>query len=314
MPFAIGVDVGGTRIKAGVVDEQGRVHARRTLDTQADRGPDAVLDRIAGLVGELSREAKSAPAGVGIGVPGAVDAPRGIVRAPPNLPGWDEVFLGPRIAEMSRLPAFVDNDANAAALGEQRGGAGRGVSDMVMITLGTGVGGGIVLGGKLFRGWFGTAGELGHTIIEPGGRACGCGQRGCLEAYASAANIARQVVESIRAGEPSRCADALAQRGALDAKDVAAAAAAGDALAARIWDNACRYLAVACVNVQHMLNPRRIVLAGGLIAAGAQLLDPIRRHFQDMTWPAVDDKPEIRLAELGDDAGLVGAASLVWTK
>lgn len=315
MPNAIGIDVGGTRIKAGVVDADGRVRARRIIDSVAHRGPDAMLADITDLARALADESNDdPPVGIGVGLPGAVDHAAGIVRNPPNLPGWREMHVAARLRKATGLPTFIDNDANVAALGEQRGGAGRGIANMVMLTLGTGVGGGIILDGRLLRGAFGTAGELGHTIIVPGGRQCGCGQHGCLEAYASASNIARQVAEAIQAGEASSCGDVLAARGTLDAEDVARAATKGDVVSARVWDEACERLAVACVNIQHTLNPRRIVLAGGLTAAGQQLLGPIRRHFSALTWRDVKDQPDIVLGELGDDAGVIGAASLAFSQ
>jgi len=313
---AIGVDLGGTRIKAGAVDRDGRVVARVTIDTEADGGPDHVIDRIVAVIEELldtPAVSKAPMVGVGIGAPGALSQSRGVVISPPNLPGWREVAIATKVGTRVKLPILLENDANCAAVGESLAGAGRGIRDLVMFTLGTGVGSGIILEGRLLRGHFESAGELGHTIVQPDGRACLCGQRGCLEAYASAGHIARRVREAMEAGETSSLADTLAERGEIDAQDVAAASE-HDVLAGRIWDDACRYLAIACVNAQHAMNPQRVILGGGMSAAGDRLLTPVREHFNRLTWPGVNDRPEIVLASLGDDAGLIGAAAVMLSK
>lgn len=311
---AVAVDLGGTRIKAGVVSAEGAILARRTIPTEAHAGPDHVIRRIIDVAQELrhaAQEAGAEPVGVAIGAPGALSQRRGVIMAPPNLPGWHDVPIARRVAAEIGLPALLENDANAAALGECWLGAGQGVRNLVMLTLGTGIGGGLVLDGRLIRGHFETAGELGHCIVAPGGEPCACGQRGCLEIYASASSVARRVRRMIESGEASSCSAVLRQKGDLDAQDVVRAASDGDALARRVWDEACRCLAIACVNAQHYLNPQVIVLAGGMAAAGDRLLGPVRRHFASETWPDIPDRPEIRLAELGDDAGVVGAAAVL---
>jgi glucokinase len=201
------------------------------------------------------------------------------------------------------LPVVLENDANAAVLGECWLGAGRECEDVVMLTLGTGIGGGIVLGGRLWRGRYDNAGELGHMIIVAEGEPCACGQRGCLEAYASAKSTAARAERRLRAGERSTLTAS-----AITAVDVVEHARAGDGLARQVWDETCRGLAVACVNLQHALNPQRIILAGGMSAAGRELIDPVRRHFERLTWPDIGDRPEIVPSELGNDAGVLGAA------
>lgn len=313
MPCAIGIDLGGTRIKAGAIDGEARVLVRRTVATEADQGPDEVIQRMCAVSRELCDElggAAGLPAAIGIGAPGALNRRAGVIISPPNLPGWRNVPLVERVQQGAGLPVILENDANAAAWGEYVAGAGHHTHDAVMLTLGTGVGGGVISDGKLCRGHFETGGEIGHMIVQPEGRLCNCGQSGCLEAYASASNVARRVVEAIRAGERSICDEWLRKNGALEAHDVVAAAAAGDAVAHRVWGDACRYLAVACVNIQHMINPAVIIFAGGMSAAGDQLLAPVREHFERLTWPGIDDRPELRIARLGNDAGWIGAASL----
>jgi glucokinase len=183
---------------------------------------------------------------------------------------------------------------------------------MVMLTLGTGVGGGVISDGELLHGALENAGEIGHMIVVPDGRPCPCGQRGCLERYASANAVAERLVEALQAGEDSMLKARVDSGESITSVDVAQAARTGDSLAARIWDETCHYLAIAAVNMQHVLNPERFVLAGGLIGAGDQLLDPVRQHFRRQTWHLTRDYPHIELATLGDDAGIIGAAALAW--
>jgi glucokinase len=247
---------------------------------------------------------------IGYGTPGPMSHEEGIVYASPNLPGWENIPLRAKFSAATGLPVTLDNDANVAAYGEFIAGAGKGTRDMVMLTLGTGIGGGIVIDGQLQRGAFDNAAEIGHTIAVPNGRACPCGQRGCLERYSSANAVAERFVEALKAGEQSSLKAHVDSGEPLTSVHVGQAAEAGDALAARIWDETCLYLALACVNIQHMLNPECVVLGGGLIGAGEQLLRPIREHFERQVWTVAEDFPRIELATLGDDAGVIGAATL----
>lgn len=319
--YTIGIDIGGTNVKGGVVDPEGRIVARHSIETRADLGFEASFGRIVRLVQELASglpQSDAQIAAVGVGVPGPMSHEKGLIHNAPNLPGWVNIPFRDRMTAATKFHCVVENDANAAAFGEFTMGAGRDVQNMVMLTLGTGIGGGIVIGGRLIRGAFDNAGEIGHAIMIPEGRACPCGQRGCLERYSSANAIAERFVEAIAAGEPSSLAGrakeeaALAARadGRIDSADVLAAAEAGDVLASRIWGEACRLLALAIVNIQHFFNTEQVVLAGGLINAGEKLLTPVRRHFAEQTWRICDDAPRIVLATLGGDAGMLGAAAL----
>lgn len=339
--YTIGIDLGGTNARGCVMDERGQVVRRRTVPTRASEGLEAVLARLVGLAGDLLTAAgvvRDQVRAVGLGVPGPLSRSRGIVFSAPNLPGWVDVPLRERFSTALGLPCVLENDANAAAYGEFVAGAGRGVRDMVMLTLGTGIGGGIILDGQLWRGRFDNAGEIGHTIVQPDGEPCPCGQRGCLERYASASAIARLARQAIEAGEDSSLSGGFAARAgkadrratdaapgagspdsapdrafpsaAITAVEVERAAAAGDALAGRIWDQTCRWLAIACVNLQHILNPELIVLAGGLSGAGEHLLAGVRAHFERLSWRIAPDAPRIELAQLGPDAGAIGAAAL----
>lgn len=308
---AIGIDVGGTDIKAGLVAVGGRVIEQTSIATEVDGGVDQVIARIAGLIDSLGGTAAAhglALAGVGLGMPGTLSRKRGLIIAPPNLTGWRNVPIVQRLGAFTKLHIHLDNDANFAALGEYFCGAGRGGGDMVLLTLGTGIGSGIILDGRLFHGAGENAGEFGHTIVHVGGRRCGCGQHGCLEAHSSARHLTARVMEALDAGEPSALRDVRDRGGGIEAADIVAAAQQGDALARRVWEDACRYLAVGCINIHAALDPDRIVFAGGMSKAGDFLLAQVRRAIDELASPMLGELPELRIAELGNDAGFIGAA------
>ncbi len=315
LPLAIGIDIGGTNIKAAVIDLDGNVLHRLEQPTDASRGPGPVIEDLADIVRRLAAltaaHGKSRVeglvsegiVGIGLATPGPLDLHGGRIIRGANLPAWKDVPIREALWQKTGLPVTLDNDGNAAAYGEYRCGAGRDGGDLVMLTLGTGVGAGVILKGRIFHGHFDNAAELGHMIVVVDGLPCPCGQRGCLEQYASA----QAIVHRVLLADPSHeKAPAIAIR----AEDVAQAAANGDPLCERVWDDACLYLAIACVNIQHAFNPTRIVLGGGLSNAGAQLLDRVSAHFRRHTWSLHTDSPEIVLAQLGPDAGVIGAAML----
>jgi len=313
--YFVGVDLGGTNIKAGLVDEDANVKIKFSVPTGIEEGPDKVVANIVAAAERAIAEAgvdRKDVAGVGIGSPGPMSHRQGLVINPGNLPGMKNVPLRDLVAKATGIPTTLENDANAAAWGEFWAGAGKGVQDLVMFTLGTGVGGGVITEGKLLRGYFENAGELGHMLVQPGGRLCSCGQKGCLEAYSSAYFLARRAEEFIAEGRPSSLKTYVDRGEMLMAEHVVAASRAGDELARQVWDEACYFLAVACVIMQHVSNPQRVVMAGGLIAAGDALLQPIRKYFKELTWKLLDDGPEILFATLGNDAGFIGAAGCAW--
>jgi glucokinase len=236
-----------------------------------------------------------------LATPGPLDRREGRIVRTANLPGWKDVPIRDPLRGKTGLPVTLENDANAAAFGEYCSGAGRGDKDLVMLTLGTGVGAGVILNGRILHGHFGNAAELGHMIVVVDGLPCPCGQRGCLEQYASATAIVHRAAQY----RDSHGAVTL-----LRAEDVANGAANGDPLCGRVWDEACLSLAVACVNIQHAFNPAKIVLGGGMSLAGHMLLDRVRRFFREQAWSLHTDAPEIVLAQLGPDAGVIGAAML----
>ena len=306
----IGIDLGGTNIKAGLLDHSGGLLHRWSIETQASGGFEHVFARLVGLIKQVAAESGKKIDGLGIGVPGPMSHARGFVYGAPNLPGWVNIPLRDRLQEATGLRVAVENDANAAAFGEFVAGAGKGCCDMALLTLGTGIGGGVIAGGRLHRGYFDNAGEVGHMIVMPDGRACPCGQRGCLERYSSANAVAERLVEAVQAGQASVLADRIRRNEGISSRDVARACTEGCQTSLRVWDEACRFLALACVNLQHVLNPQRVLLAGGLINAGDQLLRPVREHFKRLTWNVSRDQPEIAFATLGGDAGVMGAAAL----
>ncbi len=314
-PYYVGVDLGGTNIKAGVCDVEGKVLSHLSVPTQVDHGRDQVVANIAGAAEQaisLAKVARADVAGIGIGSPGPMSHRRGLVINPGNLPCMQNTPLRDIIRQKTGIPTTLENDANAAAFGEYWAGAGKGVKDLVMFTLGTGVGGGVIAEGKLLRGYYENGSELGHILVQPGGRLCSCGQRGCVEAYSSAHFLARHAEDLIASGKPSSLKKYTDAGQMVMAEHVVAAAKAGDEVAQKAWHDACYYLAVTIVTMQHVSNPQRVVLAGGLIAAGDYLLEPVRRYFHELTWRLLDDYPEILLAGLGNDAGFIGAAACAW--
>jgi glucokinase len=319
-PMAVGIDLGGSNLRAALVDDRARIITHVGQPTGADRGPDAVITDMVAMVhhviDEWCRVTESTirldtVLGVGVGAPGPLSVQRGRIIRAANLPGWSDVPLRDTLSQRLGVRVELDNDGNVAALGEYwvRGSQ----HDLVMLTLGTGVGAGVVMDGKIVHGHYENAGELGHMIVVPDGLACNCGQRGCLEAYASASNVVRRVVEGIQSGEPSCLSEAVRRGEIIPASRVGECAADGDKLCERIWDEACKMLAIACVNIQHAFNPSIIVLGGGLGAAGSALLDRVSRHVQDQRWSLHDDFPSLERSRLGADAGVVGAAALILT-
>jgi glucokinase len=299
-------------MKAGVVDDTGRPVGPGSicLPTEAHRGQEFGLERMCETIRQAVRAAGldvKDIAGIGVATPGTMDIPAGIILDPPNLKPWQNVPVRQHVHEVFKVPTAFQNDANAAAFGEYWVGAGRGAHSMVLFTLGTGVGGGIVIGDRVLEGEHSHGAEVGHIKIEmTNPRQCGCGRWGCLEAYASATAVVKRAREALaRDGGRSR----LPRDAALTAKATFDAAAAGDELAARIVEETAYYLAVGAVNLMHIVDPDVVVYTGGMIAAGEGFLERIRRHVEQMAFPVPAARTRIRYAELGDAAGYIGAAA-----
>lgn len=309
----IGIDLGGTNVKIGCFSQSLELICKISTATKFDMDASAVVAEISKATKQLLADnhlSMEPVSGVGIGAPGPSDIANGVVVAAPNLPQFKNVPLKKMVSEAFGKPTAFENDANAACFGEFTVGAGRGVSDMVFLTLGTGIGGGVVSNGKLVHGYKDNAAELGHIILYPDGRLCGCGQRGCVEAYASASATARRAVEAIEAGGESSLKKLLAEKGEIHCKDVFDHCAAGDKLAEEIVDGTAEALGLLCVNLLHSTGPERIVFAGGMIAAGDLLLDKIRYNFDKHIWSMRKEDVEICFASMGEDAGIIGAAAL----
>jgi glucokinase len=306
------VDIGGTKIAVGIADADGQLVASDTFPTLPDRGPEVVLGETAARLRGLALGRGVAFEAVGVGCVGPLDPRIGTLMNPPNFPGWSYVPVKAHLERALGARVTIDNDANVAALAEYRHGAGRGARVMVYATVSTGVGGGIVLDGRLLHGIGGGAGEFGHQTVRPDGPLCGCGNRGCLESLASGTAIARRAREAVAAGGARGVlAAAGGDPGAIHAGHVAQAAREGDPDAQAIWDAAMGDLAIGLGNVVTTLAPDRLVIGGGVTRAGEQLLGPVKAGLARHVRMVPVNELEVRLASLADDVGLVGAAALV---
>lgn len=309
----VGVDVGGSSIKMALLSAEGEILHK--LEEPTPAGEDNAIEKIDQTITYILKNAnvaKAQVAGVGVGVPGPVQAGTGFVFQVVNL-GWKQTPLKEKLEKLTGLPVYVDNDANVAALGEMWKGAGLGAKDMVMITLGTGVGGGVILGGKVINGINGVGGEIGHITMTPKtGPLCNCGKTGCLETYASATAFIRQGTELAKSGKSPQLAAVLAEKGKLRAKDLFDAAHAGDREAIAVIDEAALYLGLAFSHLANILDISKIVVGGGVSAAGEFLFSRIRKEFANyIVFPFLADTCEILQATLGNDAGVIGAGWLV---
>src|ERR687886_1129538 len=312
----IGIDLGGTKIAGAAVNvETGVVSGRKVTATEAHRGPDAVLARMAELAEEVRREAgleREEIGGIGLGVPGVTDPEAGLTLFLPNLPGaWRGV---PAVAILTRLSGYgvaMINDARAFTLAEATVGAGRGARTVVGLTLGTGIGGGIAIDGRLHLGIDGTAGEVGHQTIDPAGPPCGCGNRGCLEAFASGPAITALGIKAVLQGLTTRIGT-LAEHdlNRITPETIWQAAEEGDEVASEILERVGGYLGVGIANLVSILSPDRVVIGGGVARLGERLLGPVRAQVRARCNATPIDRVWVGPAALGPEAGVVGAA--IW--
>ena len=311
--YFLGIDLGGTNVVTALLDNYGQTVAQDSFPTLADQGPKPLVERMVAscnkLILEISVNRNDVKA-LGIGSPGPLSVAEGKIINSPNLKGFVNFPLRAECSGKLGIPGVLDNDANVACWGEFWLGAGKDVTDMVMFTLGTGIGGGIVSQGELVHGSEDNAAELGHMIIVPDGRLCGCGQRGCIEAYASATHTAKRAEEALAEGRKSTLQQIFQESGSVSCKDVFDHAQAGDSLAIEIVDGTAKALAQASINMRHITEPQLVVLTGGMIKAGDILTKKVRRFFDEMIWTLKKESLEIRLATLGGDAGCIGAAGL----
>jgi glucokinase len=310
-PYYLGIDLGGTNIKSGVVDDHGCALSAISVETEAERGPEVGLNNLV-EAGHRAVEASGVSwdqiAGVGLGSPGTMDLGAGMLLEPPNLPGWDNLPIRQLLSERLKKPTVLQNDGNAAAYGEYWSGAGKGAHSLVMFTLGTGIGCGIVLDGLILEGRHSHGAECGHIIIQmENARRCSCGGYGHLEAYASATALVKRALEALTQSDaPSRLRQVDPET--ITSRAIAEAAAAGDELARTLMRDTAHYLAVGAVCLMHTIDPDLILFGGGMIHAGESLLADIRHDIREMAFPIPAAKVRVEFASLGDEAGFVGAA------
>ncbi|WP_422448962.1 ROK family protein [Thermoanaerobacterium sp. DL9XJH110] len=310
--YFIGCDLGGTNIATALVDEKGRIIKKSKFPTEAKFGPDHVIKNMKETIYEVMTEVAGIKEirGIGLGIPGLVDSERGISRFAGNL-GWENVPVVEKIKEDFEVPIFMDNDVRVATLGEKYFGAGKNVDNLICITVGTGVGSGIIIGGKLFRGSSGSAGEIGHITVFKDGLYCNCGNRGCLEVYASATGIARRAREYIQAGNYTVMISLVGgDLSKITAETVSKAYDLKDRLAVKIMDETAEILGIGIANYIDLINPEMVIIGGGVSLAGERLLEPLRKYVRLRAMRNVAENVQIVKAELGDESGMVGSAAL----
>jgi glucokinase len=290
-----GIDIGGTRIKTGIFDN-GKIIKREVFPTGASQGPERVIGKIVEFLKENRVER------AGIGVPGLVEPKRGVVRIPPNLPGWVEVEMGRVIGEETGIPVFIGNDANIYALGEWRFGRGKGKRNLVVLTLGTGVGGGIIVNGKLLLGSTGGAAEVGHITLDPSGPLCNCGNRGCLEAYLGSKYLVDRAKALLK-----KFGKEEIEESKITPEYLSERAEEGDSVALALWDEYGFYLALGIVNLIHLFDPEIVILGGGVVNAFKFFSGRMRNELKRRLMHFEGRKIRIEVSKLGDDAGVYGA-------
>ena len=320
-PFFVGVDLGGTNIKIGVVDDLGRPLSRTSIPTEVDQGPDKAMARtnraLQQVVADAGLKAGSI-ARVGLGSPGTMDVARGILLSPGNLPGWWNYPIRDRLGEACGLPVTFANDARSAAFGEYWVGSGKVMHSMVLFTLGTGVGGGIIVEDVLIQGENSAGSELGHLIIDyhDSARVCSCGQRGHLEAYASASSLVKRTQEALQSGRASSLGKRIAGGAELTPLVIDEEAEQGDLLAEEMILETARYLGIGVVSAMHTIDPQGVVIGGAMTfgehatATGRKFLERVKQEVAVRAFPALVERTTIDYALLGGDAGYIGAAGL----
>jgi len=316
--YSIGVDLGGTNIVCAIVNYQGKIINRLKVPTLAERGKEATIKKIIETIHEnivQSNIALDDIIGIGIGAPGPLDTKRGVINFAPNLPGWRDVPLKKILEVEFSMKVVLENDANAAAWGERCFGIGRGVDNLVCFTLGTGIGGGIIIDSKIYHGSNYGAAELGHMTVNKDGPRCNCGNYGCLEAYSSATGIKNRIKSRIKEGIKSDFLNFDSDDELLDSirlKSIFETARKGDKLTKDIVEEAISYLGIAIANITNILNPEMVVLVGGITNEGDKLLIPLKEEVKKRAFYSNYKSLKIVIGELGGNAGVLGAAALLW--
>ncbi len=313
---AIGVDLGGTKINIAFVNKEGKIEEHIKIPTYAEQGKDLVISRIKkGILQLIFQRDKKIEniAGIGMGVPGPVNYKSGVIHFAPNLPGWKEVPLAEIIKQEFQMPIIIENDANVAAWGEKIFGAAQGINDMICLTLGTGIGGGLIFNGEIYHGRDNVAGEIGHIIVKKDGIPCNCGNYGCLEAYSSASGIKQRIYRRIteQSANDIDCSS-LGNLDNLSLVKVFELARQGNVIVKDIVEEAIEYLGIGIASLVNILNPEMIVLVGGITNEGEKLLKPIREIVFRRAMISHTKNLKIVFGQLGEYAGVIGAAALVW--
>ena len=312
---AIGVDIGGGSVKLGLVSEGGKILKRDSFLTPRSPRRKVLLNLLQDHILKLVTDAKQNNlkcVGVGIGAPGPIDVERGFVYFFPNIPGWKNTPLKALLQRKINLPVFVDNDANVMALAEFRFGAGLGVRNIVALTLGTGIGGGLVIDGTLFHGPTYSAAEIGHLVIDEKGALCGCGNRGCVETFVGTNYFVKEMKKRLATGQKSFLNQWIKKGAKLTPQLAAQAARRGDKFAVQIWCETAEHLGTALAGLVNILNPQKIILGGGLAQSGDLLFKPLRRAILKKAFSVAGASVKVLPAKLGMDAGIVGAAAMVF--
>ena len=312
MKKVLAFDLGGTKFAFGVVAESGEVLGSDKIETLAKQGPEQAIQRVNLAAQSLLQKLNIKPEdliGIGIASPGPLNISKGCVDGSPNLPGWTGYSIEQGLSSFFNLPARIDNDANAAALGEYKFGAGKNKKNMVYLTVSTGIGGGVIVDGRLMRGANGNAAELGHLTLNINGPACPCGANGCFEMYASGTAIARRTREAIQAGASSQILNLAGSPEEITTHHILAALQKDDALAQKIWNETTEYLGRGLAVVINTFNPELIVVGGGVTAAGELLFTPVREKALRYAFPRLAAVCSIVPAGLGSNVGVVGAAA-----
>lgn len=316
MAKRIGIDVGGTNVKIALVDDNGKIIYSNSVPTYAKMGYEYTVNNIKQAIKDLMKETNTTPSdieGIGFDFPGQVDCKTGVVKLAPNIPGWVNVPIAQMIEDEFHIPTRIDNDVRCAALGELKFGAGRGCENFICITVGTGIGSGIVINGKVVRGATNAAGELGHIKLQMnGGPICGCGDTGCLEAFASGPAIVAMAQDYIKGGKSTKFREmAAVEGGEITPYMVAKAAEEGDPVAKRIFEIVGEYIGIGLTSVINLLNPERVIIGGGVAESGELLLGPIKKTIKERAMVVAGNAVEIVPAQLGNSAGVIGASMLI---
>ena len=306
----VGIDIGGTKIAIGVASPDGEMLFDRRIPTRPELGPNVALESVFLAIEEMLRAANARLLAIGVGCPGPLDIEKGLVLSPANLRTWNRFPLVDNLREHFNVDIAFDNDANAAAYGEFAYGTGKGLRNVFYVTISTGIGGGVIINGELYRGVANGAGEIGHTIVKPDGVRCNCGSIGCLETICSGTHIIRRIEERLSGNEPTLLRELIANGALPNARTLIEAVRKNDRVARDLWNETCRYLAIALGNAITLLAPQVLIIGGGIAAAGELLLEPLRELVPTFVSMVPAEYINIMPAALGQDSGLYGAIGL----